>query len=572
MKGNLTAAGPFLPGLPITAPPSCRYSQEVLPKGHQKAQNFKSLECDIFYERNVRIPMRDGAQLYADVFRPNNTSELVPAIIAWSPYGKHLNSHGMLKDLPERLGTSQANESGYENFEGPDPGFWVPRGYAVVNVDVRGSWHSEGDFYYWGRQTQRDGYDTVEHLAELPWCNRKVAMAGNSWLAISQWFIAAGSPPHLAAIAPWEGFTDTYRDQHRRGGVSNHVMPTSLALLVPGDGVFEDAGAMARRHPCWDEYWTEKRADLSKITVPTYVVASYSSKIHCAGTFRGYRQITSKEKWLRVHPHQEWYDFVNQQTDLARFFDHFLRNIQNDWTSTPRVRLSLLRFNGSPIIDRPLTTYPPECDSRRVFLDACGHRLLPSNPKRSSSIGYSSNGKEEIHFDLTFDKYTELIGYCSVTLYVQCLEHNDMDIFVMLRKLGRSGQAVRHVNFPTAQTADQLPRTNVVQYNGPTGRLRVSHRDMKDCPGLAPGEVFHPHTREVKLSAREIVAVTIGLWPIGSVYAAGEGVRLSISGKDMCFPEMEHFPAEPNENRGVHIVHTGGEYASYLTLPVVKGC
>jgi len=35
-------------------------------------------------------------------------------------------------------------------------------------------------------------------------------MAGNSWLAISQWFIAAEQPPHLAAIAPWEGFTDHF--------------------------------------------------------------------------------------------------------------------------------------------------------------------------------------------------------------------------------------------------------------------------------------------------------------------------------------------------------------------------
>lgn len=68
--------------------------------------------------------MRDGLRLYADIYRPPNEAEQVPIIISWSPYGKHLNAHGMLNDLPERVGTKQADESGYNTFEGPDPGFW----------------------------------------------------------------------------------------------------------------------------------------------------------------------------------------------------------------------------------------------------------------------------------------------------------------------------------------------------------------------------------------------------------------------------------------------------------------
>lgn len=52
-----------------------------------------------------------------------------------------------LTDMPGGMGIQKANLSGYEKFEGPDPAEWVPRGYAVVNVDSRGSWDSQG--YLW---------------------------------------------------------------------------------------------------------------------------------------------------------------------------------------------------------------------------------------------------------------------------------------------------------------------------------------------------------------------------------------------------------------------------------------
>lgn len=53
----------------------------------------------------------------------------------------------------------------------------------------------------------------------MPWCNGSVALVGNSWLAIAQWFIAAERPPHLKCIAPFEGASDAYRESLCRGGV-----------------------------------------------------------------------------------------------------------------------------------------------------------------------------------------------------------------------------------------------------------------------------------------------------------------------------------------------------------------
>lgn len=65
----------------------------------------------------------------------------------------------------------------------------------------------------------RDGYDAIEYLATLPWSNGKLALVGNSWLAMAQWHIAAERPPHLTCIAPLEGCSDFYRETLNRGGV-----------------------------------------------------------------------------------------------------------------------------------------------------------------------------------------------------------------------------------------------------------------------------------------------------------------------------------------------------------------
>ena len=70
-----------------------------------------------------------------------------------------------------------------------------------------------------GSQDAEDCYDVIEAIAAMPWSNGKVGMAGNSALAIIQWHVASLCPPHLAAIAPWEGSGDIYREQFCRGGV-----------------------------------------------------------------------------------------------------------------------------------------------------------------------------------------------------------------------------------------------------------------------------------------------------------------------------------------------------------------
>lgn len=147
--------------------------------------------------------MRDGAHLYIDVYRPEgsgDSTEKVPAILGWSPYGK---KYSALDTLPMTVWHScvkRSDLSGLEKFEGLDPAVWCPKGYAVISVDARGAGNS---IFVLGLQDAEDMYDAIEAVAALPWCNGNVGMAGNSCLAIAQWYAAAQQPPSLKAIAPW---------------------------------------------------------------------------------------------------------------------------------------------------------------------------------------------------------------------------------------------------------------------------------------------------------------------------------------------------------------------------------
>lgn len=101
----------------------------------------------INFEQAARIPMRDGVHLAADIYTPAilDEGQKVPAIVSFSPYGRSGYGGLNLHKVPYRCGVDEANVSGLEDFEGFDPVEWVARGYAIVNVDWRGNFTSEGN-------------------------------------------------------------------------------------------------------------------------------------------------------------------------------------------------------------------------------------------------------------------------------------------------------------------------------------------------------------------------------------------------------------------------------------------
>ena len=130
-----------------------------------------------FEQLNVPVTMRDGVVLRADVIRPAESGKF-PTLVYRTPYGK------------------DAARSEYTTFKNA-----LSRGYAVVVEDVRGRYHSDGEFRPYENEG-KDGYDTIEWAAAQPWSNGAVGTFGLSYPGAVQWLAAVENPPHLKAMVP----------------------------------------------------------------------------------------------------------------------------------------------------------------------------------------------------------------------------------------------------------------------------------------------------------------------------------------------------------------------------------
>ncbi|MGC9669794.1 CocE/NonD family hydrolase [Planosporangium sp. 12N6] len=547
----------------------------TLPKGWRYGKPYAPLTTDIVFEKDIAVELRDGVTIYVDVFRPAGATD-IPVIIAWSPYGKSRGAIPSVTAVRKRLGIDQSKLSGLMKFEAPDPGYWCAQGYAVCNPDARGAFNSEGDTYVFGRKEGQDAYDLVEWLAEQDWCSGKVAMSGNSYLAVSQWFTAAEQPPHLAAIAPWEGFSDLYRDIVLRGGIPDFGVVEQLrALNNIGNNNVEDVVAAAAKYPLMNDYWETKIPRLDTITIPAYVVASYTNTFHTQGTFRAWRLLASEHKWLRIHNGMEWPDYYSEDSmrDLTTFFDHYLKGADNDWPHTPRVRYSLLDLHGHDVVNRPSEQFPPKgTNNVRYYLDSTSASMSTSSVPDESQSSYPGDDKSgRAEFTVAFDRETELAGYPKVKLWVEADGADDMDLFLVLQKLDAHGKPIEVLNVDTKSLVIRLMTrhsASILKYRGANGRLRVSLRHLDEQASTEELPV-HTFDRSEPLQPGQIVPIEIPLYPIGLIMHPGEQLRLVIAGHNLIGTGMPRMSDAHANNHGRHIIHTGGRHDSHLLLPIL---
>lgn len=142
-------------------------------------------------------------------------------------------------------------------------------------------------------------------------------------------------------------------------------------------------------------YWDDKKPDLSKIEIPTYLTGSYSSNVHVVRSIRGWLEIAAKDKWFRINPRQEWYDIwaEPESTDeLQAFLDRYLKNIDDGWEKTPRMRVTILRSgekdpdHGIVVDDFPL----PNTEYKISYLGPDGRLWDRISETTASSISYDS--------------------------------------------------------------------------------------------------------------------------------------------------------------------------------------
>lgn len=229
---------------------------------------------DVRHRWNISVETRDGIGLATDLYLPKGEGPY-PAVLGRTPYNK--NQPAVHKLITE----------------------WTQRGYAFVAQDCRGRGGSQGDFtpYVNGG---RDGYDTIEWVAEQHWSDGNVVLRGASYGGLSCWMTALEQPPHLRAMVvlvspsdpfvefPTSGSTPMMIYWHRLTGgrvvqsaegvdwmkVYEHL---PLMELDERAGFYSRAWREAMSHTFLDEYWIHRcyQHRLGDLAIPVMHISGW---------------------------------------------------------------------------------------------------------------------------------------------------------------------------------------------------------------------------------------------------------------------------------------------------------
>jgi predicted acyl esterase len=513
-------------------------------------------------ERDVQVPTRAGPPLWVDLFRPLEVAAPVPPLVVWTPYGKH--DPAPLATLYPSAGVKAEWQSDLTIFEAPDPVYWTSKGYAVVVADTPGTWYAETEASYFSPQEAEAHFDLIEWAGTRPWSNGRVGLSGVSYLASSQWNVAALRPPHLAAINPWEGWSDTFNEIVRHGGIpETWFWPHIQVRWGASNTKVEDLWAMTREHPFFDVYWKSKVADFSQIHVPAYVVASWTDHgVHTRGTLEGFKGLGSERKWLEIHGGKKW-GYYYEPASIARqtaFFDHVLKEHANEVAEWPPVLLHVRDRHAVATLKRAEQWPVENTDYRRLHLDAASGTLAPEAPQQDAAFAYDPlDQSAEAQFDYTFEADTEVVGHMKLQLSASVEDADDMDLFVVIEKL--SG-------------GERVPFTHwAVFEDGPLahGWLRLSRRELDEERSTEYQPVL-TNASERKVAPGERIEAQVEILPSGTRFAAGDVLRIRIKGRDIySYPKPQlYMRHEDTVNAGRHVLHTGPNAGSYLLIPVVE--
>jgi uncharacterized protein len=561
---------------------------------------------------NVLIAMDDGLVVRADIFRPIPDGKF-PVILSYGPYAKGLafqdgypNQWQLMTAAHPDVAAGSSNK--YQNWEVVDPEKWVPDDYVCVRMDSRGCGCSPGIIDHFSPRETKDFYNCIEWAGAQPWSNGKVGLNGVSYYAINQWHVASLQPPHLAAMCIWEGAAEWYRDMTHHGGILSTFWanwydmqvktvqygrgergPRSRVTGEPVCGpqmLLEeelarnrcDLGNEILAHPLDDEYHKARSPLWSQITVPFLSAGNWGGQgLHLRGNVEGFVRAAAKQKWLELHGLEHWTHFYTDYGRLLqkRFFDYFLKGIDNSWSNEPRVRLQIRRLDG--FVERGESEWPiARTQWSKLYLNL-NDRALSRTPIISEvRIEFDATGDGITFLSPPLEEQTEITGPSAAKLFVSS-STTDADIFVVLRVFAPDGKEI------VFQGAID-PHTPISQ-----GWLRASHRKLD--PKLSiPYRPYHSHDEKQPLLPGEIVELDVEIWPTSIVVPAGYRIGLSVRGKDYeyegasggrlanfknelkgCGPFLHDDPLDrpPEIFEGRTTLHIAPDRASYLLLPII---
>ncbi len=496
-------------------------------------------------EDDLRIPVRDGVELHARLFRPSLPDGPGACVLVANGYGAQ-SAVGALFD----------------------PGLFevAAHGYAVLHVSLRGSGQSggSGDLYaHYGR----DGHDLVEWMARQPWCNGAVGMMGASLLGISQWLTAREAPPHLRAIAPQVACGDCYGVLWYPGG----MLPgpgREARRELPG---VENEYASAIAHRDLDAWWRERvtlAADhraMADRGIAALITGGFQDYISPA-SLRAYREYGGRDAPKRLivgpWPHSVGAPFVREL--IVEFFDRHLRGRVDPTREPAKV---LIHVEGPDRWRRERDWPLP--DERRVQL------LLGEGP--SGSISGVHDGRLSARVPTAAAPvelgYTPQAGPFLPTLLGRP-GRPDVDQTPWSRQLPTWTSAALRV--PTEVTGDPRLALSVSSSAddadlvvsltdvAPDGSSRLVSQGYLNLPrALDPAR---PRPREPGAIAR----YELELAPVSYVFAAGHRIRLTLAGGAVPAPGQVA-PQGPGKHPRAFMltVYPGADPGSALDLPVI---
>jgi putative CocE/NonD family hydrolase len=495
---------------------------------------------------------------------------------------------------------------GYDAGSNADAGYaaeYVPDGYALLGVNIRGTGCSGGTMDFFEPKEALDGYDIIEWAAAQPWSDGRVAMIGKSYPGITQLFVAATNPPHLVAAAPGHVYGDIYRDVAYPGGIFNYAFAGLWSFVAQPEPGY--AAAMQSQDPTCYQNMLEHTAtnlqynaflqaqehmfddDLIKERSPIYVAQNITVPLYLFQSWQD-EQVGVRGVDVVEHLNTTYYltlsngdhGMYRTPTSLARlhrFFDHYLKGEDNGFQDEPRV---LVWWDAgasgarAPAWTRAYPAWPvTNVTATRFWLDQ-GGALATSPPTgaqlpdayvyptgtTSDEAGYGySNAQTWSVTDkqratpaptrATFTSAplaqdTVVLGPGNLTLWLASTAA-DTDLQVTVSEVRPDGKDV------------------YVQ----SGWLRASHRDLD---GAKSGEFrpYQTHTALDPLTPGVAVPMSVEVFPMGHAFRAGSSIRIDIEAPTW-MPQLWGFTELPAP--AVNLVYHDAAHPSVLTLPTLPG-